>query len=126
PDVTEQVAAIGDRDRIKQALLNMVVNALQHTQPGDRVRVALAREESRARLSVSDTGAGIAAEDLPRVFERFYRADKARSRVRGGAGLGLAIVKWVAEAHGGAVEAHSIAGQGSTFVLWLPRQSAAT
>jgi heavy metal sensor kinase len=126
PDVTEQVAAIGDRDRIKQALLNMVVNALQHTQPGDRIRVALAREESRARLSVSDTGAGIAAEDLPRVFERFYRADKARSRVRGGAGLGLAIVKWVAEAHGGAVEAHSIAGQGSTFVLWLPSQSAAT
>ena len=71
---------------------------------------------------MSDTGAGIAADDLPHVFERFYRADKSRARVTGGAGLGLAIVKWVAEAHGGAVEAHSEPGQGSTFVLSLPIQ----
>jgi heavy metal sensor kinase len=125
PDVAEQVAVVGDRDRIKQALLNMVVNALQHTPPGGRVRVALAREGRRACLSVSDTGSGIADDDLSRVFERFYRADKARSRVSGGAGLGLAIVKWVAEAHGGAAEAHSVLGQGSTFVLWLPTAPAA-
>jgi signal transduction histidine kinase len=120
PDVAEQVAALGDRDRIKQALLNMVVNALQHTPAGGKVCVALERVGQRARLSVSDTGTGIAETDLARVFDRFYRADKARSRVSGGAGLGLAIVKWVADAHGGTVEARSTPGQGSLFVLWLP------
>jgi signal transduction histidine kinase len=125
PDVAEQLEAIGDRDRIKQALLNMVVNALQHTPPGGRVCVALAREGRRARLSVSDTGTGIAEADLARVFDRFYRADKARSRAAGGAGLGLAIAKWIAEAHGGAIEAHSMPGQGSLFTLWLPLEQAA-
>src|SRR5262249_45035774 len=125
PDVAEQVEALGDRDRIKQALLNMVVNALQHTPPGGRVRVGLAREGARARLSVSDTGAGIAEEDLVRVFDRFYRADKARSRAIGGAGLGLAIVKWIAEAHDGAIEARSSPGQGSQFILWLPLEQVA-
>jgi two-component system sensor histidine kinase BaeS len=98
----------------------MTINALQHTPAGGRVRVALAREGRRARLSVSDSGAGISAADLPRVFDRFYRADTARSRVTGGAGLGLAIVKWVAEAHGGQVAACSTPGQGSQFILWLP------
>ena len=120
PDVAEQVEALGDRDRIKQALLNMVVNALQHTPAGGKVCVALERMGQRARLSVSDTGAGISEGDLMRVFDRFYRADKARSRVTGGAGLGLAIVKWVADAHGGTVEACSTPGQGSLFILWLP------
>jgi signal transduction histidine kinase len=120
PEVAEQVEIVGDRDRLKQALLNMVVNALQHTPPGGRVRVALANDDQRAYLSVGDTGAGIAATDLPYVFERFYRADKARSRVAGGAGLGLAIVKWVAEAHGGSVAVQSTPGQGSTFTLTLP------
>ena len=120
PDVAEQVEALGDRDRIKQALLNMVVNALQHTPAGGKVCVALERVQERARLSVSDTGAGIAEGDLKRVFDRFYRVDKARSRVIGGAGLGLAIVKWVADAHGGTVEACSAPGQGSLFILWLP------
>jgi two-component system sensor histidine kinase BaeS len=84
------------------------------------VRVALDHADGRARLSVSDTGEGIAVEDLQRVFDRFYRADKARSRGTGGAGLGLAIVKWIAEAHGGSVEAASAPGYGSTFVLALP------
>jgi signal transduction histidine kinase len=84
------------------------------------VRVALDHVDGRARLSVSDTGEGIAVEDLQRVFDRFYRADKARSRGTGGAGLGLAIVKWIAEAHGGSVEAASAPGHGSTFVLALP------
>jgi heavy metal sensor kinase len=125
PDVAEQVEANGDRDRIKQALLNMVVNALQHTPSGGRVCVALARQDGRARLSVSDTGSGIAEADLARVFDRFYRVDKARSRVAGGAGLGLAIVKWIAEAHGGAIEAHSTPGRGSLFILWLPLEQAA-
>jgi heavy metal sensor kinase len=126
PDVTEQVEAPGDRDRIKQALMNMVVNALQHTPVGGKVRVALARCDGCARVSISDTGIGIDAEDLPHVFERFFRADKARTRTSGGAGLGLAIVKWVAEAHGGRVEVHSVPDQGSTFTLWLPLASEAS
>jgi len=120
PAVAEQVEALGDRDRIKQALLNMVVNALQHTPAGGKVCVALERVGQRARLSVSDTGTGITEGDLLRIFDRFYRADKARSRVVGGAGLGLAIVKWIAEAHSGTVEASSTPGQGSLFILWLP------
>lgn len=120
PVVAEQVEALGDRDRLKQALLNMVVNALQHTPAGGRVEVALDRQGSHARLLVSDNGAGIDPADLPHLFERFFRADQARSRASGGAGLGLAIVKWVAEAHHGGVDVSSAPGRGSTFTLWLP------
>jgi two-component system, OmpR family, sensor kinase len=124
PEIAEQVEALGDRDRLKQALLNVVVNALQHTPAGGYVRVALDRVDGHAELRVSDTGEGIVDEDLPRVFDRFYRADKARSRSTGGAGLGLAIVKWIAEAHGGSVKATSAPGHGSTFVLELPLAAA--
>jgi signal transduction histidine kinase len=124
PNVDEQVEVLGDRDRIKQALLNMVVNAIQHTSSGGRVRVGLSRADGGAALSVSDTGAGIDTADLPHIFDRFFRADKARSRANGGAGLGLAIVKWVAEAHHGHVTVQSSPGQGSTFTLWLPTSEA--
>jgi len=123
PDVAEQVEVPGDGDRIKQALMNMVINALQHTPAGGTVRVALDRRDACARLSISDTGTGIDTEDLPHIFERFFRADKARSRTSGGAGLGLAIVKWVAEAHGGRVEVQTVPNQGSTFTLWMPLDS---
>ncbi|HEU4327930.1 MAG TPA: ATP-binding protein [Roseiflexaceae bacterium] len=118
PDLAEQVALKGDRDRLKQALLNLVANALAHTPPGGVVRVGLARTPEAALLRVSDTGVGIAPADLPHLFERFYRADKARSG--DGAGLGLAIVKWVAEAHAGSVAVESAPGQGSVFTLYLP------
>ncbi|GAB4196831.1 MAG: HAMP domain-containing sensor histidine kinase [Roseiflexaceae bacterium] len=118
PDLAEQVAILGDRDRIKQALLNLVVNALNHTPPGGVVRVGLERTSEAALLHVSDTGVGIAPADLPHLFERFYRADKARSG--SGAGLGLSIVKWIAEAHGGAVTVESTPGQGSVFTICLP------
>ena len=120
PAIAEQVEVMGDRDRLKQALLNMAANALQHTPPGGSVTLAVARAGSHARLEVRDTGVGIDSEALPYVFERFFRADRARSRAAGGAGLGLAIVKWVAEAHGGGVNVQSTPGQGSTFSLWLP------
>ncbi|HEU5089985.1 MAG TPA: ATP-binding protein [Roseiflexaceae bacterium] len=120
PQITEQVELIGDRDRLKQALLNLVANALQHTAAGGSVRVVLARDDATALLCVEDSGAGIAPHDLPHVFERFYRADNARSRAVGGAGLGLAIVEWVASAHGGSVDVHSTVGQGSTFTIRLP------
>jgi len=120
PLIEEQIELVGDRDRLKQALLNVVVNALQHTPAGGRVQLTLARADRQARISVSDTGEGIAAADLAHIFERFYRTDKARSRRTGGAGLGLAIVKWVVEAHEGSITVVSAPGQGSTFTLVLP------
>ena len=116
----DQVIVQGDRDRIKQALLNLGVNALQHTPAGGSVTLSLARQEHVAALSVADSGTGISAEDLPYIFERFYRADRSRSRNRGGAGLGLAIVKWIAEAHSGQVAVESTPGAGSRFTIMLP------
>ncbi len=114
------VTIMGDRDRIKQALLNLGINALQHTPPGGRVTLGLEQDSGFASISVQDTGKGIAPEDLPHIFERFYRADRSRSRSGGGAGLGLAIVKRVVEAHGGHVTVESAPGSGSTFTIWLP------
>jgi len=125
PAIAEQVEVMGDRDRLKQALLNMAANALQHTPPGGNVTLAVARVGDHAELEVHDTGVGIDSEALPYVFERFFRADRARSRSAGGAGLGLAIVKWVAEAHGGGVNVRSAPGEGSTFTLWLPMRVSA-
>ncbi|PDW01995.1 sensor histidine kinase [Candidatus Viridilinea mediisalina] len=116
----DQVTVCGDRDRLKQALLNLGVNALQYTPPGGTVTLALECHEELACLSIADTGVGIAEADLPHIFERFYRADRARTRHSGGAGLGLSIVKRVAEAHQGHATVASIAGQGSTFAIWLP------
>lgn len=116
----DQVVVMGDRDRLKQALLNLGVNALQHTPTGGRVTLSLARGDKYACITVNDTGNGIASEDLPHIFERFYRADRSRSRHGGGSGLGLAIVKRVAEAHNGRVTVMSMVGSGSSFTLWLP------
>jgi heavy metal sensor kinase len=116
----DQVLVLGDRDRIKQALLNLGVNALQHTSAGGSVTLSLARQADRVAISVADTGAGIPADVLPQIFERFFRVDAARTRNRGGAGLGLSIVHWIAEAHGGQITATSQVGVGSTFILFLP------
>ena len=116
----DQIIVQGDRDRIKQALLNLGINALQHTPSGGTVTLGLARQDEYAALTVTDSGNGIAANDLPHIFDRFYRADRSRSRHQGGAGLGLAIVKWVAEAHSGRVEVASATGAGSQFSLLLP------
>jgi signal transduction histidine kinase len=116
----DQVIIQGDRDRIKQALLNLGVNAIQHTPAGGSVTLGLEQCADFARISVIDTGSGIAPEDLPLIFKRFYRADRSRSRSGGGAGLGLAIVQHVAEIHGGRVAVESAPGKGSTFTMWLP------
>jgi signal transduction histidine kinase len=116
----DQIIIQGDRDRIKQALLNLGVNAIQHTPPGGSVTLSLERYADFACISVSDTGSGIAPEDLPLIFKRFYRADRSRSRSGGGAGLGLAIVQHVADIHGGRVAVESAPGAGSTFTMWLP------
>ncbi len=115
----DQVTVLGDRDRLKQALLNLGINALQYTPPEGFVTLGLEQQDGYALLTVSDTGVGIGEDDLPHVFDRFYRADRSRSRHSGGAGLGLSIVKRVAEAHGGHATVASIPGRGSTFAIWL-------
>ncbi|MFZ5434926.1 MAG: two-component system histidine kinase PnpS [Bacillota bacterium] len=112
--------AIVDPDRLHQILGNLLDNAIKYNVPGGKIKVSLTRDGESMRLAVSDTGIGIAEDHLPRVFERFYRVDKTRSRGMGGTGLGLAIVKHLAEALGGSVSASSTAGHGSTFQVILP------
>lgn len=109
-----------DPDAVRQILTNLLENALRHTPAGGRIRVTAAAAPGGVTVAVSDTGAGIAAEHLPRIFERFYRADPARSRDEGGTGLGLAIVKHLVEAHGGSVEARSARGAGTTIRMFFP------
>ena len=109
-----------DPDALRQILTNLFDNALRYTQPGGRITVTLAPDEGGVRLSVRDNGSGITPEHLPRIFERFYRADPARSREEGGTGLGLAIVKHLVEAHGGSVEAESQWGLGTTITCRFP------
>ncbi|MCB8945423.1 MAG: HAMP domain-containing protein [Ardenticatenaceae bacterium] len=111
-----------DTDRIRQVVNNLVVNALRHTGANGRITLSIEQKEKALEVRVHDTGAGIAPENLPYVFERFYRTDGARSRDEQGTGLGLAIVKALVEAHGGGVTAVSPGlGQGSTFTFSLPR-----
>jgi signal transduction histidine kinase len=119
-------SATVDPDALRQILTNLFDNALRHTPAGGRITVRAARTEGTLTLSVSDTGSGIAAEHLPRIFERFYRADPGRARADGGSGLGLAIVKHLTEAHGGRVEAESTLGQGTTIRITLPQDQTGT
>ncbi|HZT74227.1 MAG TPA: ATP-binding protein [Terriglobales bacterium] len=112
-----------DSLRLRQMVLNLIDNALKYTPPGGRIEVRVERQLGRARVQVRDTGIGIDPADLPHIFERFYRADKSRSRTAGavdGCGLGLPMVKWVAELHRGSVEVTSTPGQGSSFTVNLP------
>jgi two-component system OmpR family sensor kinase len=112
-----------DRHRIRELLLNLVTNAIKYTPRGGTVGLRLAEDDGEVVFTVSDTGIGIAAGDLPHIFERFWRADPARSRTgdRPGTGLGLAITKWIAEAHGGSITVQSRPGRGSLFTVRLPR-----
>ena len=111
----------GDEELLRRLVLNLLDNAIRFTPPGGKVTVSLDARDSSLRIQVADTGIGISEDSVPHVFDRFYRADKARSRHEGGFGLGLSIVKWIAEAHGGTVELTSQAGAGSTFAVALPR-----
>jgi two-component system OmpR family sensor kinase/two-component system sensor histidine kinase BaeS len=110
----------GDRQRISQVLINLLSNALRYTPAGGQVVVAAQPGSAEVLVSVADTGEGIASEDLPYVFERFYRADKSRARTSGGSGLGLAISRHIVKAHGGRIWAESQMGGGATFVFTLP------
>lgn len=118
----ENAEVLGDVARLRQLFLNLVTNAIKYTPKGGRIEISLTRDDEVARFAVTDTGIGIAAVDLPYVFERFWRADRVRSRAseRGGFGLGLAISKWIAQAHGGTLEVQSRLGRGSMFTVTLP------
>ena len=121
PEVSP-VMVLGDATRLRQLFLNLTTNAIKYTPRGGSVDLSLTSHVRTASFSVRDSGLGISAADLPHVFERFYRADRARSRSpeRGGFGLGLAISQWIAEAHGGNIAVRSRLGRGSTFTVTLP------
>ena len=117
--VHQAVTVTGDAGWLERLLLNLLDNALKYTPAGGRIGVSVARVGDRARVDVRDTGSGISPEALPRIFERFYRVDPARSAVEG-AGLGLSLAKWIVDRHNGRIEVESVPGTGSTFTVWLP------
>ena len=118
----DQVLVCGDRDRLKQVIVNLVGNAINYTPKGGEIVVGLGKVTDRAQLTVTDNGPGIAPEDLPHIFERFYRGEKSRTRQKDGKGfgLGLSIAYWIVRNHGGRIEVNSTKGQGTTFCVWLP------
>jgi signal transduction histidine kinase len=125
-DLPEDLPTIdADPERVHQVLFNLLDNAVRFTPPGGEVTVSAHRHDGSVEVSVSDTGVGISPEHLPRLFERFYRADPARSREDGGTGIGLAIARSVVEAHGGHIRAESQMGRGSAFTFDLPVAAAA-
>ena len=116
----EDVQVLGDRLQIEQALVNLLDNAVKFNRPSGEVLMEVMRADGHVRVTLTDTGIGIPHDDLPRIFERFYRVDKARSREVGGTGLGLSIVKHIIERMNGTVSVESQLGKGSTFTLLLP------
>lgn len=116
----DQVMVNGDRDRLKQVFLNLIANAIQYTPPGGDIFLSISKLGDQARIIIRDTGPGIPAEDLPHIFDRFYRAEKSRTRSKtSGFGLGLSIAHWIVEHHGGQIKVESKEGKGTTFVIWL-------
>jgi len=119
----DEVQLVGDRDRLRQVLLNLVGNAIQHTPSGSKVTLRLSKDEQLGRLEVIDTGPGIPADDLPHIFERFYRGERSRKRGPGtGFGLGLSIAYWIVTNHGGSIDVQTREGSGTTFTVNLPLQ----
>ncbi|MBI3753054.1 MAG: HAMP domain-containing histidine kinase [Deltaproteobacteria bacterium] len=117
---SEKVVVIGDILRIGQLIFNLIDNAIKYTVKGGRIEIALEQEDGWAIITVLDTGIGIAKEDIPYIFDRFYRVDKARTSGEGGVGLGLSICKEIVDAHEGRIEVKSEAGKGSIFMVYLP------
>jgi heavy metal sensor kinase len=118
----DQIQVVGDRDRIKQVFINLLANAVKYTPTGGSVFVAIKKGGNQAQTVIEDTGPGVPAKDLPHIFERFYRGDKARTRStdESSFGLGLSIAYWIIKNHGGRIEVKSKEGAGTTFTVWLP------
>ncbi len=112
---------LADRDRMNQVLMNLISNAVKYTQEGGDIRITVSESENSVVLSIEDNGIGIPEEEIPFIFERFYRADKSRNRMTGGSGIGLAIVKAIVKAHGGSIDVESRLGKGSCFMITLPK-----
>jgi len=122
----DQVHIIGDRDRIKQLLLNLAANAIQYTPAGKTVTLGLRRGEDQVEMYVRDTGPGISRVDLPHIFDRFYRAEKSRTRnSSSGYGLGLSIADWIVKKHNGRIDVKSKEGEGTVFTVLLPLEQPA-
>ena len=118
--VRQKLQVFGDKDKLRQVMVNLIINAIKYTEKGS-VEVGVIEEEKRCKIYVRDTGIGIAEKDLGRIFERFYRVDKDRSRAVGGTGLGLAIVKHIVDAHHSKTEVKSKLGKGSEFSFYLKK-----
>jgi len=118
----DQVLICADKDKLKQVLVNLIQNAINYTPKGGEVVVSLSKNENQAQISVQDNGPGISPEDLPYIFERFYRAEKSRTRAKDGKGfgLGLSIAYWIVKNHEGSIEVDSKLGEGTTFRVKLP------
>jgi two-component system sensor histidine kinase CiaH len=116
----DDITLRADRERLQQLLVILLDNAVKFTPSGGRVTVTCRRQAGQAVLTVADTGAGIQAADLPRIFDRFFRGDRARPRGESGAGLGLAIARWIVESHGGKIRAESAVGAGTRIIVTLP------
>ena len=123
-DEIDQIQVCGDKDRLKQVLVNLLANAIKYTPKGGEVHLSLGKEANSAKIVVRDNGPGIPPEDLPHIFERFYRGEKSRTRSRDGKGfgLGLSIAYWIIRNHGGKIEVTSKAQQGTSFTVWLPME----
>jgi len=118
----DQLLVCGDRDRLKQVWVNLIGNAVNYTPEGGEIVIGMGKVDGTARVSVKDNGIGIPPEDLPHIFERFYRAEKSRTRSAGskGVGLGLSIAYWIIRHHDGEIEVESHEGDGAKFIVWLP------
>lgn len=119
-DIITGFIVVGDRVMLRQLFLNLLNNAIRYTPEGGSISVGMRTEKQKAAVIIDDTGIGIPAKDLPHIFERFYRVDKAHSRTEGSSGLGLSICQHIAEAHDGKIKVKSQPGKGSTFTVWLP------
>jgi len=121
--LTSEITFMGDAFRIKQLLIILIDNAIKYTPSGGQVTVGLQNRDTSVEITVSDNGEGIEPEHLAKIFERFYRVDKARSQQKEGTGLGLAIAEWIIQSHHGQVKVSSSPGEGTTFVISLPHHN---
>ena len=116
----DEIEIQGNEELLIRLLWNLIDNAIKYTPTKGKVRISLKREDSTALFVIADTGIGIDADEIPKIFDRFYRVDKSRSRKLGGSGLGLSISKWIVELHGGSISVESEIDKGSTFTVALP------